>query len=69
VIESAWAYRYRPVISRALAPRQRDQSEAVKAIAWKAQNRLHARYCKLLVRGKSKPQVITAVARELLGFI
>jgi len=69
VIESAWAYRYRPVISRALAPRQRDQSEAVKAIAWKAQNRLHARYCKLLARGKCKPQVITAVARELLGFI
>jgi transposase len=30
---------------------------------------LHGRYRKLVARGKSKPQAITAVARELLGFI
>jgi transposase len=69
VIEAAWAYRYRPVISRTLAPRQRNQSEAVKAIAWKAQHRLHARYCKLVGRGKSNQQAVTAVGRELVGFI
>jgi transposase len=69
VIEAAWAYRYRPVISRTLAPRQRNQSEAVKAIAWKAQHRLHVRYCRLVARGKSKQQAITAVGRELIGFI
>ena len=41
----------------------------MKAIAWKAQHRLHGRYRKLLGRGKSKQQVVTAVGRELLGFI
>ena len=41
----------------------------VKVIAWKAQHRLHARYRHLLGRGKSKQTVVTAVARELLGFI
>ena len=68
-VEAAWAYRYRPVISRTLAPRQRNQSEAVKAIAWKAQHRLHARYRKLVDRGKSNQQAVTAVGRELIGFI
>jgi hypothetical protein len=38
-------------------------------MAWKAQHRLHARYAKLLAKGKPKQQVVTAVARELLGFI
>jgi hypothetical protein len=44
-------------------------SEEVKAIGWKAQLRLHARYRKLLGRGKCQQQVVTAVDRELLGFI
>ena len=41
----------------------------MKAIAWKAQHRLHARFRKLLGRGKCPQQVVTAVGRELLGFI
>jgi transposase len=41
----------------------------VKEIAWKAQHRLHRRYLRLLSRGKIKQKVITALARELLGFI
>jgi transposase len=69
VIEAAWAYRHRPGVGAALATRQRDQGEDIKAIAWKAQHRLHARYAKLLAKGKAKQQVITAVGRELLGFI
>ncbi|HEY4338324.1 MAG TPA: IS110 family transposase [Steroidobacteraceae bacterium] len=69
VIEAAWAYRHRPGIGATLLARQRDQSEDIKAIAWKAQHRLHARYAKLLARGKPKQQVITAVGRELIGFI
>ncbi|MHB8817159.1 MAG: IS110 family RNA-guided transposase [Steroidobacteraceae bacterium] len=69
VIEAAWAYRHRPGVGAALATRQRAQSENIKAIAWKAQHRLHARYAKLLAKGKAKQQVITAVGRELLGFI
>jgi transposase len=69
VVEAAWTYRHRPAVGGALRRRQAGQSEAVKAIAWKAQHRLHNRYRRLLGRGKSKQQVVTAVARELLGFI
>lgn len=41
----------------------------VKEIAWKAQWRLHTRYKKLAPLGKKKAQIVTAVGRELLGFI
>jgi transposase len=69
VVEAAWSYRHRPALGGALRQRQAQQSETVKAIAWKAQHRLHSRYSRLLGRGKSKQQVVTAVAREPLGFI
>lgn len=69
VIEAAWAYRHRPSVGGTLRKRQATLSEEVKAIGWKAQQRLHARYRKLLGRGKCQPQVVTAVGRELLGFI
>ena len=69
VVEASWAYRHRPAIGATLRKRQAGLSEEVKAIAWKAQHRLHGRYRRLLARGKTKPQVVTAVARELLGFI
>ena len=52
-----------------LLRRQVGLSEDVKEIAWKAQHRLPARYRKLLAQGKNKPQIVTAVGRELLGFI
>jgi transposase len=44
-------------------------SPHVQAIAWKAQIRLNKTFCKLLLRGKGRPIAVTAVARELLGFI
>jgi transposase len=69
VIEAAWSYRHRPSIGKALAARQCGQSEAVKEIAWKAQHRLFHRYRKLMAAGKTKQQVVTAIGRELLGFI
>jgi transposase len=69
VVEAAWSYRYRPNIGAGLAARQTDSSEEVKEIAWKAQHRLHSRYSKLLAKGKTKQKVVTAVGRELLGFI
>ena len=69
VIEAAWAYRYRPAVGAALRKRQASVSPAVTAIAWKAQHRLHARYRHLLARGKCKQEVVTAVGRELLGFM
>jgi transposase len=69
VIEAAWSYRHRPSIGKALAARQRGQSEAVKEMAWKAQHRLFHRYRRLMAAGKTKQQVVTAIGRELLGFI
>jgi transposase len=68
-IEAAWAYRHRPAVGGALRKRQATLSEEVKAISWKAQLRLHARYRALLGRGKCQPHVVTAVGRELLGFM
>lgn len=68
-IEAAWAYRHRPAVGAALKKRQATLSEEVKAIGWKAQVRLHARYRKLLGRGKCPQHAATAVGRELLGFI
>ncbi|HTF24618.1 MAG TPA: transposase [Candidatus Limnocylindria bacterium] len=69
VVEAAWAYRYRPNVGAALRKRQELVSEEVREIAWKAQHRLHSRYQKLTARGKEKGKVVTAIGRELLGFI
>lgn len=69
VIEAAWAYRHRPAIGATLRKRQAAVSSDVTAIAWNAQHRLHARYRHLLAKGKCQQEVVTAVGRELLGFI
>jgi transposase len=69
LVEAAWAYRFRPSMSKAIRTRNRDLSDEVQAIAWKAQHRLHQRYRALLARGKNKQQIVTAIARELAGFV
>ena len=69
VVEAAWSYRHRPAIGHSLKVRQRQCSARVCELAWKAQHRLHQRYARLTGRGKSKQHSVTAVARELLGFI
>ena len=67
--EAAWAYQHRPSIGAALRKRQMAVSPEVKDIAWKAQHRLNARYRHLTAKGKCRQEVVTAVSRELLGFI
>lgn len=69
VVEAAWAYRYPPNLGATLRKRQEGLTEEVKQIAWKAQHRLHKRYRSLAARGKDKQKIVTAVGRELLGFI
>ena len=69
LIEAAWHYRHRPAVGFRLRERRRGQSPAVIAIADRAQHRLHARYQRLLERGKPHNKVVTAVARELVGFL
>ena len=69
VVEAAWSYRHRPAVGGALQKRQSQLAEDVKEIAWKAQHRLHGRYRALRRAESSKAKAVTAVARELLGFI
>jgi transposase len=67
--EAAWAYQGIPRTGRQALYRQEALPPSVRAIAWKAQLRLTARFRRLVARGKAKPKVATAVARELTGFI
>jgi transposase len=69
VVESAWCYRHWPRVGEKLRKRQQGIPVEITEIAWKAQNRLHKRYTKLMNAGKDQRKVMTAVARELLGFI
>jgi transposase len=69
-IEAAWSYRLRPGVGPALRKRQEGVPDEIKEIAWKAQHRLHKRHLSLAAAaGKDQRKIITAVGRELLGFI
>jgi transposase len=69
LVEAAWHYRHHPFIGHALRQRQRGAPAHVIARAWTAQQRLYRRYQRLSARGKPKQLVVTAVARELTGFV
>jgi transposase len=69
VVEAAWSYRHRPALGPRLRKRQEGVPEPIKEIAWKAQVRLTKRYARLAAAGKDQRKIITAVGRELLGFI
>jgi len=71
LVESAWTYQHRPNVQGRVLRRQKALalSEEAKKIAWKAQQRLHKRYTTMAARGKHKGQIVTALARELLGFM
>jgi transposase len=69
LVESAWAYRFRPGVSDIIRLRSQGVSEEVKRIAWRAQERLCGRYRRLAARGKNKNRTVIAIARELAGFI
>jgi transposase len=69
LVESAWPYRHHPFVSAALRGRQRGATEAIIAHAWTAQQRLHRRDARFAARGKPKQHIVTAVARELTGFV
>lgn len=69
LVETAWNYRFRPHRSPAIEARRARTSPEVRAIAEKAERRLVRRFERLQQRGKSSQQVVTAIARELLGFV
>jgi len=69
LVEAAWAYRFPARRSRFLLNRQQGLPKTVCQISWQAQLRLCARYRQMTARGKVKQVVITAIARELAGFL
>ena len=69
LVEVAHHYRYPPKISRELSLRQAGLSRDVRAVSWRAQERLHRRFCRLLLRGVHPNKVVIAIARELLAFV
>jgi transposase len=71
LVESAWTYQHRPNVQGRVLRRQKSLalSEEARRIAWKAQQRLHKRFTALAARGKARGQIVTALARELLGFL
>jgi transposase len=69
LVEASWSYRLPARKTAHLQRKAEKTTEAVQAIAWKAQRRLCRRYWHLILKGKLKVQACTAVARELTGFI
>ena len=68
LLQSAWSDRHRPQTSVDLKRRQAGQPPAVIGHAWKAQQRLRARYNHLPDR--KRPQIaVVAVAREVVGVL
>jgi transposase len=67
--ECAWSYQHPPRVGASKQLKVEAAPPAVREITWKAQHRLYKRYRALIRRGKLKTVAITAVARELAGFI
>ena len=69
LVEVAHHYRYPPKVSKELSLRQASLSRDVRAVSWRAQERLHRRFCRLLLRGVHPNKVVIAIARELVAFV
>lgn len=69
LVEAAWHYRHHPFVGQALRRRQERAPATAITQAWAAQQRLYRRYQRLAARGKPKQHIVTAVARELTGFL
>jgi transposase len=69
LIEAAWSCRFRPAIGVTLRRRQHDADPQTLARSWRAQRRLYARYKAMTARGKPAAVAVTAMARELAGFV
>jgi transposase len=68
--EAAWCYRQSAKVGQWMKTRlPAGVPQYALDIAWKAQVRLCGRYRKLIARGKRSQIAVTAVARELLGFV
>jgi hypothetical protein len=69
LIEAAHSYRLPARIARRKLKAVDAVPDAVRAIAWKAQTRLCQRYRQMMTKDKLKQIIVTAIARELAGFV
>jgi transposase len=69
LIEAAQHYCRPPRVSRALRARQQGQPRRLVEISWQTQNRLYRRFRTLSARDKVRQKIVTAMARELAGFL
>ncbi|MHB8431381.1 MAG: IS110 family RNA-guided transposase [Acidimicrobiales bacterium] len=69
LVESAWSYQHRPATGAVIARRQARASDETVARAWKAQIHLTTKFSRLAATKSSRNVVVTAVARELAGFL
>ena len=67
-VESAWCNTRAPKRSYVLKQRREGLPPSVIGIAQRAEDRLHARFRRLVARGKTGNRAVVAVGRELLGF-
>jgi transposase len=68
LVEGAWSYRFPARVTGELQARLEGVPDGVRAIAWKAQLRLCARYRRLVAAGENANLVTTAIAREMAAF-
>lgn len=69
LIECATHYSHAPGVSPQLSQRQAGQSREVRAIAWRAQNRLNHRFKRLAARRLHRNKIVVAIAREFCGYL
>jgi transposase len=69
LVESAWSYQHRPATGAVIQARQRRASPETIARAWAAQVHLCTKFRRLAAVKNSRNLVVTAVARELAGFL
>jgi transposase len=69
LVEPAWAYKSRPGVGVDLRRRHQGVEQDTVARAWAAQVRLCGRFRPLDERKTNRNIVVTAIARELAGFI
>ena len=69
LVEGAWAYKARPLVGAGLTKRQAGVHPDTIARSWTAQQRLCTKFRRLDARKHNRKVVVTAIARELAGFL
>lgn len=69
LVEAAWSYRFTPKVSEEMQKRLQGHSAKLQNRSWEVQQRLCKRFARLRARGKEHNKIVTAIARELIGYV